>query len=328
MKTTAQRPAVPPLLAMLLGIIAVSTASIFIRFAQENAPSLVIAAYRLGFATLALAPWALTRHRPEIKQVLNHKKLAGLAILSGILLAFHFATWITSIQYTSVASSVVLVTTSPLWVAFLSPFLLKEPLPWYVWLGLVITLTGGMVVGISDSCRMSSAGLICPSFNTFIEGKAFIGDGLALMGAFFASGYILIGRRLRPDMSLPAYTFLVYGVAAVVLLALVAGTGASLVSYPPVTYVYFLALAFIPQLIGHSTFNWALRYLSAAYVSIALLGEPFGSTILAYYILNEIPSAFKIVGLVMILAGIAVSSKSSPRAAGKPRLAELSPKEN
>ena len=109
-------------------------------------------------------------------------------------------------------------------------------------------------------------------------------------------------------MSLQAYTFLVYGVAALVLLAVVALSGQSLVGYPWTTYAFFLALALVPQLIGHSTFNWALRYLSAAYVSIALLGEPLGSTILAYLVLSEIPTPFKLGGLGLILVGILVSS--------------------
>jgi drug/metabolite transporter (DMT)-like permease len=296
------------MLAILVAILAVSTASIFIRFAQEKAPSLVIAAYRLGLATLVLAPVTLSRHRAEVKQALSQKKVAWLGVLSGVLLAFHFATWITSLQYTSVASSVVLVTTSPLWVALFSPLILKEPLPWYVWVGLVVTLLGGMVVGISDSCQWSAGGILCPSLTTFLEGKAFLGDILAFMGAFFASGYILIGRRLRPTMSLNAYTFLVYGVAALVLLGVVALSGESLVGYPWQTYLFLLALALVPQLIGHSTFNWALRYLSAAYVSIALLGEPLGSTVLAYFVLSEIPSPFKLAGLGLILAGILVAS--------------------
>ena len=305
---TSQRPAIPPMLAILIAIIAVSTSSIFIRFAQEKAPSLVIAAYRLSLATLVLTPYTLARHRPEIKAALSQKKLAGLAILSGVLLAFHFATWITSLQFTSVASSVVLVTTSPLWVALFSPLFLKEPLPWYVWIGLVITLIGGMVVGASDSCQWSANGISCPTLSTFLQGKAFTGDILAVLGALFASGYILIGRRLRPTMALPAYTFLVYGVAALVLLAIVALSGESLVGYPWLTYLFFLALALIPQLVGHSTFNWALRYLSAAYVSIALLGEPLGSTILAYFVFSEIPSPFKLGGLALILSGIMVAS--------------------
>ena len=323
---TSHRPPVPPLLAILVAILAVSTSSIFIRFAQENASSLAIAAYRLGLATLALAPASFTRYRAEIRSALAQRKLAGLAALSGVLLAFHFATWITSLQFTSVASSVVLVTTSPLWVAVLSPLILKEPLPWTVWIGLAVTLVGGLAVGLSDSCALSAHGLACPSLATFVEGQAFMGDGLALLGAFFASGYILIGRRLRPGMSLQAYTFLVYGVAALTLLGIVAATGQRMAGFPWTTYLLFLALALIPQLVGHSTFNWALRYLSAAFVSIALLGEPLGSTALAYFILNEVPSAVKLGGLGLILAGILVASvttnKSTKETTNRTRIHE------
>jgi drug/metabolite transporter (DMT)-like permease len=163
-------PIVSPYLAIAVAIIAVSTSSIIIRFAQQWAPSPVIAAYRLSLATLVLTPFALTRNRAEIRQILATRSQTRLALISGILLALHFATWITSLQYTSVASSVVLVTTSPLWVGMLSPIFIKEPLPGTIWIGLAITLVGGAVVGVSDSCQLSQAGLICPSLLTFIQG--------------------------------------------------------------------------------------------------------------------------------------------------------------
>jgi drug/metabolite transporter (DMT)-like permease len=277
------RPPVSPLLALFFGILAVSAASIFIRFAQTNAPSLVIAAYRLALATLILSPVALSRHRSELGG-LNRREL-GLALLSGFFLALHFATWITSLEYTSVASSVVLVTTTPLWVALLAPFTLKEALSRTVRLGMVLALIGGVVVGLSDTCAWTSGSLVCPPLSDFMREGAFWGDLLALAGAIMAAAYVLIGRRLRGNMSLITYIYLVYG------------------------------MALVPQLLGHSTFNWALRYLSAAYVSITLLGEPIGSTILAYFLLKETPSALKIFGAILILVGIYVASQSEARQA-------------
>jgi drug/metabolite transporter (DMT)-like permease len=275
--------------------------------AQGTAPSLVIAAYRLVLASLVLALVALARHRDEISHL--SRRQIGLAALSGFFLALHFATWISSLEYTTVASSVVLVTTSPLWVALLSPLVLREPLRRPVLIGLVIALAGSVVVGLSDSCRWTGSALVCPTLSSFIAGRAFVGDLLALAGALLASGYLLIGRRLRSQMALVTYTFLVYGAAAIVLVAGVFIAGLSPWGYPPIDYVWFLALALVPQLMGHSTFNWALRYLSAAYVSVTLLGEPIGSTLLAFIILKETPTIVKIVGAVLIFVGIVTASR-------------------
>jgi drug/metabolite transporter (DMT)-like permease len=292
-------------LAILGGILAVSTSSIFIRFAQQDAPSLVVAAYRLTLASLILAPVALTRHRAELRALTRREM--GLGLLSGFFLAIHFATWISSLEYTSVASSVVLVTTTPLWVALLSPLILREANGKTVVIGMILALLGGMVVGVSDSCTWQN-GLVCPPLATFVRGTAFFGDFLALCGAWAAAGYVMIGRRLRSKMSLIPYIFVVYGMAAIVLLIILGISGERVTGYLPMTYLWLLLLALVPQLLGHSTFNWALRYLPASLVSITLLGEPIGSTILAYLILKEAPTPLKIVGALLILAGIYVAS--------------------
>jgi drug/metabolite transporter (DMT)-like permease len=297
-----------PLLALFVGILAVSTASIFIRFAQADAPSLVIAAYRLSLATIGLAPFAWTRRRAELASLTPRDLL--LALLSGFFLALHFASWITSLEFTTVASSVVLVTTTPLWVGLFSPLILKEPLQRIVRLGLGLALVGSTIVGLSDVCGWSSAGLTCPSWTQLLHGRAFIGDLLALAGAITAACYLMIGRSLRGRMSLLSYIFLVYGMAACVLIIAMLIRRQSPFGYPPSTYLWFALLAIVPQLIGHTTFNWTLRYLSAAYVSISLLGEPVGSTILAYLILRETPTALKVFGAILILVGIYIASRS------------------
>jgi len=299
-------------LVLAFGILAVSTASIFIRSAQEYAPSLVIAAYRLTIASLVLAPIAITRRRGELKAL--NRNAIGLALLSGLFLALHFATWISSLEYTTVASSVVLVSTIPLWVALLSPFTLKEPISRNVWLGMGLALVGGIVIGLSDTCQWSGGGLVCPPLGEFYKGKAFIGDMLALAGAVMGAGYIVIGRKLRPNLSLIGYIFIVYSMAALVLVVLMFSAGLPATGYPPVAYLWFALLALGPQLLGHSSFNWALKYLSAAYVSISLLGEPIGSTILAYFILDEVPSGIKIFGAILILSGIYIASLGERRA--------------
>ncbi|OGO65742.1 MAG: hypothetical protein A2030_07905 [Chloroflexi bacterium RBG_19FT_COMBO_50_10] len=305
-----KRPPIPPIIAILFGILAVSTASIFIRFAQEEVPSLVIAAWRLTIAALILVPIAATRHKTELLG-LSRQGLV-LALLSGIFLALHFATWITSLQYTTVASSVVLVSTIPLWVALLSPITIKESIGRAVFVGLVFALLGGVIVSLSDTCSITMGRVNCPNFSDFMQGQAFLGDVLAVCGAIAGAGYLLIGRKLRTNMSLVSYISLVYGMAAIVLIMLMFAAGLQPFGYSPQSYVWLILLAIIPQLFGHSTFNWALGYLSAAFVSITLLGEPIGSTILAYIILQEKPTPIKLIGGGLILVGIYVASRSEP----------------
>lgn len=301
-----KKPPIPPVLVVIFGILAVSTASVFIRYAQAEAPSLVIAAWRLTIATLVLLPVALLRKRDELGALT--RKEWGLALLSGVFLALHFATWITSLEYTTVASSVVLVSTTPLWVALLSPFALKERVGRMVIIGMLLALAGGAIVGLSDTCSWTASKLVCPALSEFVQGEAFLGDLLAVAGAMAGASYLLIGRRLRAGMSLVSYIFVVYGMAAVTLVVIMFAAGLSPFGYSPTTFVWLILLALVPQLLGHSSFNWALGYLSAAYVSITLLGEPIGSTVLAYFLLSETPSIVKIVGGVLILAGIFVAS--------------------
>lgn len=290
---------------LLIAILAVSTASIFIRFAQREAPSLVIAALRLTIASLVLAPVAVTRHGPELRALTRGNLLLGL--LSGTFLAVHFATWITSLEYTSVASSVVLVSTGPLWVALLSPIFLKEPLTRPVLAGMTLALLGGTVIGLGDSCQLEGR-LACPPLSEFLLGKAFFGNFLALAGAWAVAGYLMIGRRLRAGMSLIPYIFVVYGSAAISLLVAMFLAGQRPVGYSSMVYIWILLLALVPQLIGHTTYNWALRYLPAALVSITTLAEPIGSAILAYVILSESPTRLTALGGVLILAGIFLAS--------------------
>jgi len=293
---------------ILTAILAVSTASIFIRFAQgEGVPSLVIAATRLTIASLVLAPIAITRHRTELGSLARKDLLLGL--LSGVFLAFHFATWITSLEFTTVASSVVLVSTSPLWVALLGPIFLREKPTIFVIFGMILALLGGTVIALSDACTWQ-AGLACPSLSEFMRGNAMWGNFLALAGAWTVTGYLLIGRKLRAKMSLVPYIVMVYGMAAIVLIVIMLAFGQSPFGFPPVAYLWMLLLALVPQLIGHSTYNWTLRYMPAAFVAVTTLGEPIGSTILAYIILHELPGWIKIIGGILILIGIYLSGRA------------------
>lgn len=299
-------PPYPPLLIIPLGIAAVSTASVFIRYAQAYAPSLTIAAFRLSLAVLFLSPYIALRHRQDLRKFSRRDLI--FALLAGLLLAVHFASWITSLEYTTVASSVVLVSTTPLWVAVAAPLLLGEKSSWGVIGGMLLSLIGGGVVAVSDTCTGFGTQLICPSWEMFVSQRAFWGDVLAVLGAISGAGYLMIGRHLRRKFSLAPYVFIVYGTAAIYLVCgmfIVDGLPAG---YPTRVYLWLILLAVVPQLVGHSIFNWALRYLPAGYVSVTLLGEPIASTFLAFIFLREKPIQLKIIGAILILAGIAVAS--------------------
>jgi len=293
-----------PILATTTGILFVSTASIFIRFAQEEASSIVIAASRLVIASLVLIPIALYKCRFEWKS-LDRQELIK-AGLSGFFLAMHFTTWISSLAYTSIASSVVLVTTTPLWVALLSPLVLKEYIRKSVIIGLIISMAGSVVVGLSNACQIQGGALQCQA--GVISGQAMIGNLLALFGAWMAAGYMLMGRQLRKKLDTIAYTSLVYGIAAIILTITVLVRKEPIFSYSPNTYLWLIALGIIPQLLGHSLLNWSLKYISAAYVSLTLLGEPLGTVILALIFLKESPTFLEGIGAGLILIGIIVAS--------------------
>lgn len=293
-----------PVLMTLAGILFVSTASLFIRYAQAEASSIVIAAVRMLVASLVLVPMALVRGARH--PVHLSRQEWGKGLLAGAFLALHFATWITSLEYTSIASSVVLVTTTPLWVALLSPLVLKEKIRRAVWIGLLISVVGGVIVGLGNICHLDSGGLTCQAQG--LTGKAMWGNALALFGAWMAAGYMLMGRQLRKKLDTVSYTALVYGTAAALLLIVVVLRAEPVFSYPPQTYFWLLALGLVPQLLGHSLLNWALKYISAAYVSLTLLGEPIGTSILAYIFLKESPTLLEGVGAVLILLGIVVGS--------------------
>ncbi len=293
---------------IIIGILAVSTASIFIRMAQVEAQALSIAAYRMTLASMILFPVVFIQSRMELRKI--SWSTWWKILLGGVFLAIHFASWITSLSYTSVASSVVLVTTTPLWVAIFGALLLKERPSKNVIIGLAVALTGSTIVGLSREIpswfmqsATSSPGVIKTSGNL-------LGNFLSLLGAWAAAGYMLIGRKVRPQLSLPVYTFLVYGVSAVLLLIAVLATGTPMAGFHIQTYLWLLLLAVVPQIVGHSAFNWALKYIPASLVSIALLGEPVGSTILAAVLLHENPIFLEIVGGVLILIGIYLSSRS------------------
>lgn len=294
---------------LFFGVISISTAAIFIRFAQKEADSLVIAAVRMIISAIPLIPIVLINHRIEMSRI--SRRNLFLSLLSGFLLALHFASWITSLEYTSIASSVVIVCTTPIWVTLFGAIVYREKVSNTTIIGITLALVGGIFVALNETCVLGFSGIVCNFGTNSNNGIHFFGNFLAFIGALMAAGYLIVGKEVRKQVSLVPYAFIVYSFSAVVLSLLVVTTRTPVTLYQPVTYLFLILLAIIPQLIGHSSLNWALKYLSTTYVSIAQMGEPIGSTILAIFIFQEIPSAIKILGALLILAGIFTVSKSS-----------------
>lgn len=272
-------------LILSLGVLIISFGAIFVRLTQS--PSLTVAAWRLTFASLTIAPWALRR-----RTQLNLREI-GLCALVGIFLALHFAFWIESLHHTTVASSVVLVSTNPVFVGLLSPFF-KERIIRTVWLGIAISVGGAVLIGWGD----------------FETGRmALFGDLLALGGAVMMSCYLLMGRHIQKRVPLWPYVGIAYFAAAGMLLITAWASGAPLFSLPPTDWLWISLLAFGPQALGHTSVIWALRHLSPGTVAVALLGEPVGASFWAWLIFAERVGPMQGLGCLLVLAGIAYTIK-------------------
>jgi drug/metabolite transporter (DMT)-like permease len=274
-----------PIIVLTIGILGVSTGAIFARMA--DAPALVIAAYRLGLASLILVPLAAWKTRDELRS-LSFPDIK-LAILSGFFLALHFASWISSLDYTAIANSVVLVNTIPLWVGLLTPLITKDRLARATIISIIVSVIGGSIIGYGD-------------FAT--DSRALLGDLLAVIGAICAAFYLLLGRRLRPKLSLLSYVAICYGSAALFLWLAVIALQLPVSGFNTQTVAAFWAMALVSQIIGHSSYNWALRWFSTGLIAVALLGEPIGSTIMAYFIFDEGLTWIKFIGGSFILSAI------------------------
>jgi drug/metabolite transporter (DMT)-like permease len=306
MQTSSGKERTPfhPPTILVIGILAASTSSVFIRFAQEEVPSLVIASYRLSLATLILLPYTISRYRADISR-LNGQQWAQI-ITAGIFLGAHFGTWISSLEFTSVTSSVILVQTTPLFVMLLSPILLREGSSIWTYLGLSLAIIGSIGIALSDSCSLPIEAA-CLRELTHLNSTAMRGDLLALAGALSGAVYLIIGRATRKAMQLIPYITLIYAVAAITLIGVAALSGHTFSGYSPKMYMWFLLLALFPQLLAHSSYNWALKYLPATSVSLSLLGEPVSAAFLAYLILDEALPALRWISAVVVLAGIALA---------------------
>jgi len=294
MRSSGAGPAVGAALVLAFGVACVSTAAVLIRLAQAEVSSLAIAAYRMAFAAAILVPIALAKG--------GLGRLSGgerrRVVAAGGVLAAHFALWIASLEHTSVASSVVLVTTNPLFVALAEPVVFRTRLRGGLVAGILVAVLGAAVVGLGDAGHGP---------------HALGGDGLALAGAMAAAAYFLIGRSVRARVGLLPYVTRVYATAAALLVAAALATGEAMVGYSAETWGTLVLLAAVPQVLGHSSFNWALRHLSASLVSGAVVAEALGSTLLAWWLLGEAPPATALGGGLLIVAGLALAVRDETR---------------
>jgi drug/metabolite transporter (DMT)-like permease len=282
-------PAFNPYVVLILGIIGVSTGSIFARLA--DAPALVTAAYRMGLAALMLIPFAVWKAGDELRSLSGHD--IKLAMLSGFFLALHFATWISSLDYTAIANSVVLVNTIPLWVGLFTPLISKDRIGGSTITSIIVSVIGAAIIGFGDFAS---------------GGKALWGDLLAVFGAVCAAVYLLLGRNLRRKLSLLSYVTICYGSGAVILWLVVLFLNLPITGYSTQTVAAFWAMALISQIIGHSSYNWSLKWFSTSLVAVSLLGEPIGSTLLAYILFDEELTWMKFIGGLFILSAIYIAA--------------------
>ncbi|THF61873.1 DMT family transporter [Pseudothauera nasutitermitis] len=285
-----------PYLVLGLGLTALSFGAIFARIAQaEGVDSLVVATWRLGLAALIVTPIALLQSRRDLA-ALNGRQLL-MALTAGLFLAGHFGTWITSLEYTSVASSTALVTTNPLWIGLASYVLFRETPTRLMLGGIVLSFGGSLLIFWSDS-QTASAG-----------SDPLFGNLLALIGAWCFSAYLLIGRKLRAGLGLAAYIWLAYGVAALFLLAASGIGGGALTGHSLAAWAVLAGMALGPQLLGHTAYNWSLRYVSATFVAVVTLGEPVGSAAMAWIIFGEGFAPLQLAGFVLLLVGIYLAAR-------------------
>ena len=287
-----------PLAGLAVAVVAISTGAILVRFSE--APSAVAAFYRVLFTTLPLLPVALWKYRAEFRAIRRRDLL--FATLSGFALALHFASWFESLEWTSVAASVTLVQSQPLFVAVGAWLLLRERVTRRMTLGILVAVVGMATMSLGD---LLGGVLVGPN--------PLLGNGLALFGALMAAGYVLAGRSLRQRVSLVPYVVVVYSVCTVCLLGIALLQGGPLTGYPAREWLIFAGLALGPGLFGHTVINWALAHLESSVVSVSMLGEPVGATLLALVLLTEVPTAYTILGGVVVLGGIAVTASERER---------------
>ncbi len=290
------------------GVFCVSTAAIFIRLAlvAVDAPgvgfSLVLASSRLMLASLLLLPTWQTFCRTAYS-----RRAIAYSLVSGLSLAVHFGTWITSLSYTSIAASTTLVTTNPVWVALLSWLWFREAISAQIIVGIAVTLAGSIGIGLQDTGGLTAGQ------------NPLLGNSLALIGSWMVSLYLLLGREAqRRGIKIQHHAAIAYTTAAIVLLPMPLLLGSSYGGYAPQVYGCIVLMAVVPQLIGHTSLNWAVHQISPTLVTLAILLEPIGSSLLGYLVFGEKPGLGVLAGAGFILVGVAIAATASQHQSPQP----------
>lgn len=279
---------------MATGLCAVSTAALFIRLSLDHIDPLPVAAWRLAVSSLVL--WAYVVARGQVPR--PPRQVLGLCALAGVALAVHFMTWVSSLDLTTVAASTTLVATYPLMVAVASPLILRETPRRLVLVAVIVGMVGIVLIALDSGNPLSGD---------------IAGNALALAGAAAAAVYFLFGRSVRPRLPLLAFISIVYGIAALVLVPVALASGTRVLPDEAEGYLWLILLALVPQLVGHSSFNYALGHLPASFVTLVILGEPVLSTLLAVVFLDEIPGPWVYAGMAVLFAAILVASLDEQR---------------
>jgi drug/metabolite transporter (DMT)-like permease len=271
---------------LLLAMLAVGWSAIFIRWCEGLDPFL-ISFYRMAWAAILLLPFSLARAGRIFKEISKHDYLIMFAV--GFVLALHFATWISSLFYTTVASSTVLVTTQPIFVVFFTVMLSSEKVKKLSILSVMIALFGALMIGWGDMK---------------FTGDYLKGDLLAIAGAICAAIYLFIGRSVRQRVSNLAYVQIVYASAAFFLFLFVLIFAEFKVGFSFNLHIWLFLLGLVPTVFGHTLYNWALKRTRAYIVGSSILGEPLGASIYAWLIFSEVPPETTFLGAVLIFAGV------------------------
>lgn len=276
-------------MTLFFGVFALSTSAIFVKLA--DAPATITAFYRMLFAAVMLLPFLLVNKKNRQELRLLSKKQWGLGLLSGVFLAAHYVLWFESLNYTSVASSTVIVTLQPLFSMVGGYFLFKERFSKGAIMGCLVAIAGSIVIGWQD-------------FQ--ISGQALFGDILAFIAAGIITAYFFIGQHVRKRLSLIPYSVISYGSSTLLLGVFAFSQQTPFFNYSVQTWWSFIGLAFIATILGQTIFNWLLKWLSTSIISMSILGETIGTCILAYLILDEVISLQQGIGIALILIGLAL----------------------
>jgi drug/metabolite transporter (DMT)-like permease len=297
----SKSPPITPIIPLIVGMIAISFAPILVRY--SDAPASIQGMYRMLFTILLMLPFG-TKPLRTIGSI--SRKDWGLLFWAGFFLALHFLFWMESLNYTSIASSTIILSLEPVFVSIGAYFVFKDKLGRMALIGMIVTLAGACCVGSGDIS---------------LSRTAFAGDMLSFFGTLAVVVNMLIAKRLLTRVSSYLYSLIVFMVAFVCFAVYNVVVGAEIISYPSREWMIFVLLAIVPTVFGHMIFNWLLQYVKPATISMTVLAEPVGSSLLGILLFKEMVTSFQLIGGVFIILGLLLYMRSE-QMVKKPVIAE------